>query len=312
MIPDRRHRDAQVRIVGEQRAAGLPTSPGRRPSRSSRSRGPRRGRRPRRVRPSGGGPGRDRRSSARRRPSAGADRTGSGGCGRRGAAVAPCRRAVGGFARVPAPPDPGRPVGRDDRGVLAIGREQLVGPCRVAELRVGQIAEDLRVEVAAEVPRLDLAPRDRVEVRPWLGRDAGGEERQTERAAMTIEPGVDALRVGVEDGPRLRRDGIEVPLGRDAPAEGPDELVRVELARPEHLGQPSGRDVAPDLHLPHPLAGMDVALGHEQVVGRVGGDVGDPGRVADHRRRSPTSPGIAAVAARLRERASRDPHEETR
>src|SRR6185369_17092489 len=113
------------------------------------------------------------------------------------------------------------------------GREQLVGPCRVTELRVGEISEDLRIEVAAEVPRLDLAPRNGVEVRPWFWRDAGREERETERAAMTIEPGVDARRVGVENAPGFRRDEIEVALGGHAPAECPDELVRVKLARPE-------------------------------------------------------------------------------
>src|SRR6187551_2481750 len=112
---------------------------------------------------------------------------------------------------------PGQAGGRDDRGILAIRREQLVGPCRVTELRVGEIAEDLRIEVAAEVPRLDLAPRDRVEIRPRFWRDAGGEERETERAAMTIEPGVDTFRVGVEHAPRLRRDRIEVALRRHAP-----------------------------------------------------------------------------------------------
>src|SRR4029079_6292808 len=120
---------------------------------------------------------------------------------------------------------PGQAGGRDDRGILAIGREQLVGPCRVTELRVCQIAEDLRIEVATEVPRLDLAPRDRVEVRPRFRGDAGREEGETGGAAMPREPGVDARRVGVENAPGLRRDRIEIPLGRNAPAERPDELV---------------------------------------------------------------------------------------
>ena len=313
-VPDRRHRDAQVRVVREQRAAA---------GRHGRADDPVVGADPV-VRGEAG-----RRVQSGRLEEALAeagDRMPGGGLiGAEGGArcgVADGRRVAGGRrrprrtrarrwlrARVAGAARPGQAGRGDDRSAVAVGGEELIRPGRVAQLPVGQVPEHLGVEVAAQVPRLDLAPRDRVEVRPRLRRDAGDEERQPERPAMRVQPRVDALGVRIEDGPGGRRDGVEVALGRDAPAEGPDELVRVELARPEHLGQPAGRDMPPDLHLPHPLAGVDVALGEEEVVWRVGGDVRDPGRVAGDRHRCP-EPGRGDRPGRLRHRANGDPCEE--
>src|SRR4029078_7321353 len=70
------------------------------------------------------------------------------------------------------------------------------------------------------------------------------------------------------------------PPRRGSPTEGPDEPILRERAGAEQLRQATGRDVAPDLHLPHPLLGVDVALGEEEVVRRVGQDPRDPGGVA--------------------------------
>ena len=69
---------------------------------------------------------------------------------------------------------------------------------------------------------------------------------------------------------------VEVALRRDAPAEGPDVRVGVDLALAEQLRQTPRADPARQLHLPHPLLGVDVALGQEQVVLGIGGDLDHP------------------------------------
>ena len=127
-----------------------------------------------------------------------------------------------------------------------------------------------RVEVAAEVPRLDLHPGNRIEHGPWFRhvvRSQPGHHRgQPERAAVAIEPGVDAGGIGVQRIAHLGRRGGEVGLGCLPPGEHADETVGLHLGRPEQLREPPGRDVPPHLHLPHPLLRMDVALREEQVV----------------------------------------------
>ena len=83
------------------------------------------------------------------------------------------------------------------------------------------------------------------------------DEGQPEVAAIRVEPGVDPGDVGIEDRARLGGERGEIPFRRLPPAEGPDEPVLLERARPEQLGEASGRDAPPDLHLPHPLLGVD-------------------------------------------------------
>ena len=92
---------------------------------------------------------------------------------------------------------------------------------------------------------------------------------------MAVDERVHAIRIGIDGGPGRLREGLEVPLGGLAPAERPDEPILVEGALAEELGQATGRDVAPDLHLPQPLLGMDVALGEEQVMGVLAEDPDD-------------------------------------
>ena len=73
----------------------------------------------------------------------------------------------------------------------------------------------------------------------------------------------------------------------------------VELALPEQLGEAARADPARDLHLPHALLGVDVALGHEQVVRVVGGDLEDAVDVAADGDRA-LQPGDLDRAGRLR------------
>ncbi len=194
----------------------------------------------------------------------------------------------------------------DDRRAVRIGREQLVGACRVAQAGVGQVSKQLLVHVGADVPRLHLLPADRVERRPWFRLRAGQEVREPKVVAFLVEPCVHALGVRVHDGPSLWRQPRQVALGRLSPAERPDEAVGVELALAEHLGEAPGRDVAPDLHLPHPLLRVDEPLGHEQVVRGLGSDVGDAGDIANDGD-GPLESRNGERAACLRERTAGDP-----
>ncbi len=85
--------------------------------------------------------------------------------------------------------------------------------------------------------------------------------------------GVDALRVGIEHGPIARIRRRVLGLGDALPAHRPEEGVRFDLRVAEHLGEAARADVAPEVHLPEALLGVDVALGQEQVVLVVGVDV---------------------------------------
>ena len=69
------------------------------------------------------------------------------------------------------------------------------------------------------------------------GPRARHEEGEPEAVPLLVEPGVDALRIGVHDGPSLGRHGRHVALGRLPPAERADEAVGVELALAEHSGR---------------------------------------------------------------------------
>ena len=198
-VPDRRHRDAKMRVVREQRAAA---------GRHGRADDPVVGADPV-VR---GEAGRRVQSGGLKEALAEAgDRMPGGGLvgaeGWRRIRVADGRRVAGGRrpprrtrarrglrARVAGAARPGQTGRGDDRSAVAVGGKELIRPGRVAQLPVGQVPEHLGVEVAAQVPGLDLAPGDRVEVRPRLGRDAGDQERQPERPAMRVQPRVDALR----------------------------------------------------------------------------------------------------------------------
>ena len=209
-------------------------------------------------------------------------------------------------------------VGRDRRRAGGIGRDEEVRQGRVAEAGVGEETEELGVVVAAQRPGLELAEGDRVERGPRLGvvaaeaaalpgLEARHHEGQPALAPALLEPGVDARRVALQGADRRRVEGGQVALRRPPPAERPDEAVGVELGLPEELADAAGADVAEDLHLPHPLGGVHEPLGEEEVVGRVGVDVGDPRLVADHLdgRREPRGPGASRSPAAAPSRSPR-------
>ena len=144
----------------------------------------------------------------------------------------------------------------DHRSAVRVGREQLVGARRIAEWASARNRNSSSSMLLPTFhawtfcqPAESRASRLRLRARH--------EEREPEAVPFLVEPGVDALRVCVHDHTSLRRHRREVALGRLPPAERPDEAIGVELALAEHLGEPSGRDVPPDLHLPHPFLGVD-------------------------------------------------------
>ena len=98
---------------------------------------------------------------------------------------------------------------------------------------------------------------------------------------------------------------VQVALAGLAQAERPDERVLLDGRRAEELRQRARAGVPVDLHLPEPLRGVQVALGHEEVVGVVGRDLGDPVLVAEDRR-GRVQAGEAQGARGLGQRAGRD------
>ena len=189
----------EVRVVGEERAAGRGHGPA--PTTQSFE--------PDAVVPShavADGPARRCAGVASPRPAI--ERQAAASLGVDGRRLATGRR----LARRPAAVAPASAVVASRPGTITgapsrIGREQLVGPRRVAEPRVGEEPEQLLVHVAAEVPRLDLLPGDRVERRPRLRLSSPVSEEREHRALprCLVEPGVDALGVRVQDGPGVRR-----------------------------------------------------------------------------------------------------------
>ena len=218
-----------------------------------RSRGPRahRGDRRARQRPAP-------RSAAQGRPAAGVRRR-------------PARRGDPRPRRLPS-----RPLGVDDRGVLRVRREQRrpCGPGRRDGRRRGTGRSRSRGRRRDSRP----GPWPRRAVSRFVHGSGSSRSRGTASPSdprCAVEPGVDARP--------CRRRGATVAgrtarRSRSAASRQPSVRMKRSVSSwlsPNSSRQPPGRDVAPDLHLPHPLLGVDVALGEEQVVRRVGGDVGD-------------------------------------
>ena len=88
-------------------------------------------------------------------------------------------------------------------------------------------------------------------------------------------PGIHPVRVPGKRVTRVLRHRIEVHLSRLAPANRPDESILLKAHRTEQLGQAPTADMPPDLHLPHALLGVRIALRQEQVVRVVGNDPED-------------------------------------
>ncbi|CAM5234590.1 hypothetical protein SBADM41S_02846 [Streptomyces badius] len=175
----------------------------------------------------------------------------------------------------------------DDRLVLLVR----VAGVQVLDLVLVQAAGqqrtvDLVLHVAAQVPGHRLEPGHRVDRGPLTGLVVVG---QTQRrvldrdvpAFLALQVRVDALRVRLEVllG-ALVEDLVVLPLRHLPPAERTEEGVGLDLPGTEHLGEPAGRHVAPDVHLPEAVLGLDEALGAEEVGVGVRVDLRNPVGVA--------------------------------
>ena len=95
-----------------------------------------------------------------------------------------------------------------------------------------------------------------------------------------LRKGVDTSRVSVQDGAALGV-GLGVLLFRDAGKPNrPQVNVGAQRGFAEVLAQTSGPDAPPEFHLPVAVLGMDVTLGHEQIMAGGGVDVRDAVRIA--------------------------------
>ena len=204
----------------------------------------------------------------------------------------------------------------DDRLVcgVRVRRVELVDLALVVVHRE-QDPRDLVVHVRAQVPRHRLEPGQRVDRCPRFGpvvESAGPQERVLHRdlrGAVCVEVDIDPVGVRLECGAGGRLDQCQLLLRDPAPAHRPDGLVGVQGLLPEQFREPSGRDVAADVHLVEAVLRVHVALGNHQVGSGVGVDLRDAIGVAKHLHRA----GQARdrdLAGRLRQRPSDQYHRE--
>jgi len=131
---------------------------------------------------------------------------------------------------------------------------------------------DLGVHIAPQVPGHQLAPRNAVDRGPRLGLVSPADQSQNDvlerqsRAGPLRQVRVHALGVSLKHALCLGVHGVPFLLGDACPTQRPQELVGLELAFPEHLGQAPGADVARGVHLPEAVLGVQEPLRHVQVV----------------------------------------------
>ena len=92
---------------------------------------------------------------------------------------------------------------------------------------------------------------------------------------------VDAVRVSLEDAPRLWIRGGIVLVSGTAEAHCAKVRVGAQRGRPEELRQPARADPPPELHLPEPVLRRHVSLRKVEVVHGGGRDVRHAPRVAE-------------------------------
>ena len=167
---------------------------------------------------------------------------------------------------------------------------------------------DLVLHVAAQVPRHRLEPGERVDLGPQLGGvvepacvEHGVLEGDLGRAAVG-QVGVDTVGVGTQRHPGVGVQQRQLALGDRPPPHGAHVDVGLHGVLAEQLGQPPSRGVAAHVHLEEPLLGVHEALGEHQVLGGVRIDLWDAVVVA-YDVDPACQPGHLDRAAGLRERA---------
>ena len=140
---------------------------------------------------------------------------------------------------------------------------------------------DLIVHITSQVPGHGLGPGKCVDRGPGFRFVIGGQDLQDavfqadRRTLVVRQVGVHAISIGIQDGKRFWVIACQLLLGHLAPAQRAQEGVGFHLFAAEHLGEPSGTGVPPEVHLPETVLGMHKSLCHEQVVLGGGIDVRD-------------------------------------
>ena len=123
-----------------------------------------------------------------------------------------------------------------------------------------------------KIQRHDASDREGRLRTPRLRLDTEEEELRRPRTAPRGDAGVDAFRIGLEQGPIRGDRGLQFAAGGRPHVQRPHEPVRIKGRGAEDLGQTPPRDPLEQLHLPQPFGGVHEPLGAHGVDLGLGGD----------------------------------------
>ncbi len=144
------------------------------------------------------------------------------------------------------------------RPIAGIRRQQLIDARHRQHLRQPH-AQRLLGPVAAQVPRHHGLPGQRIGRLPVLGPGAQEQELRRQRSLVAIDIGIHAIGIGLQHGPGLGRGLGQDGLGVAPHAQGTQEAVGIQRARPQDFRQATGHDALAHLQLPQPILRVDEA-----------------------------------------------------
>jgi hypothetical protein len=148
-----------------------------------------------------------------------------------------------------------RVVGRGQRRVTGIRRQQLVDALDRQRQRQPR-AQQLGAPVAAQVPGHHDRPGQAVDRRPVFEWHAEDQHLRRPRCHVLALPGVDARGVGLQHALRFIAELRPLRLRGPAHTERAQELVVVQRRPAEGFGQAAAADAAVRLQLPQPVLRM--------------------------------------------------------
>ncbi len=92
---------------------------------------------------------------------------------------------------------------------------------------------------------------------------------------MAAEPRIDAGGIGVQRLPHFGSQRLNAGFGARLETQDPHQPVIAEAGAADQFRQPAGADPPVQVHLPHAVAGMDIAQGEIGVLLGPGEDVGN-------------------------------------
>ncbi|GAV35963.1 hypothetical protein ROTAS13_03646 [Roseomonas sp. TAS13] len=179
----------------------------------------------------------------------------------------------------------GRARRRHGRGHLGaaggfVGGPELPDPFRRQAARQPGTGQ-LRAPVAGQVEPHQLAPEQAVGGPPGFRRTQQQEFRRGEAAAFG-DPGIHPGGIGLQQAPRFRRLGREVGLGPPGEAQHAHEAVGPQRRRAGDRGEAARGAAAHQVHLEHPVTGMQQAQRHGRIHLVPRGDAGDALGIEGH------------------------------